>query len=113
MNWDFFFDNWGVKTFIAKDIAKRAYVPNAEQRQALNAAGFLPAPDSNLQQLISVNVLLEPGYRLGRGKLLPCTTVRESGTYARSRTGTRVDQKWLKLGDTLLLANIGRCVHAL
>lgn len=47
-NWDFFFDNWGVKTVTANDIAKLAYVPNAEQRQALNAAGFLPAPDSNL-----------------------------------------------------------------
>jgi len=113
MNWDFFFDNWGVKTVTANDIAKLAYVPNAEQRQALNAAGFLPAPDSNLPQLISVNVLLEPGIDSVMTSYYLARRSEKAGRAPEARLGRALTGKWLKPGDTLLLANIGRCVYAL
>lgn len=113
VEWNSFFDNWGIKTVGRNDVAKEAYVPNAGQRQAIESAGFLPAPDKDSSQLITMNVLLEPGQDSVMASYYLALRSGQARRRPEARMGRQLIRDWLQPGDSLLVGNIGPRVYAL
>lgn|GEM_PF-874161 len=113
VDWGIFFENWGIKTVTRNDSEKKAYVLNADQRQAVEAAGFLPAPDQNAPQLITLSVLLEPSRQSVVASYYLARRSKQAQRAAEARMGRQLIKEWLQPGDVLLVANIGSHLYAL
>jgi hypothetical protein len=113
VNWDKFFDNWGLKTVTPTDKSKRAYVPNGRQREAFNAAGFQPAPGGTEEQLLTLNVLMDPRVDVVTANYYLSIRAEDAQRQPEPRMGRHLISEWLHEGDRLLIGNIGTRLYAL
>jgi len=111
VNWTPLFDIYGIKKVTATDKSHQAYIPNEDQRRALDAAGILPStirptPSFSLTVLFDISRdRVDSGYY---------HSVR-SAVAARPpepRMGKELIRDWLSPGDELLIGNIGAQIFA-
>lgn len=114
VNWNVLFDNWGVKTVTRTDKKKSAYVLNAGQRKAVEAAGFSPAADGSEQdKLINVTVWADPSVGSVVASFYLAKRSEEAERIPEPRMGRQLISEWLQPGDNLVIGNIGSNVYAL
>jgi hypothetical protein len=107
------FDNYGVKVVTKTDQSKGAYVPNLEQRNAIQSAGILPAaarPAPNFK----IAVLADPN-GVTSVKASYYHSLRKTAAKKRApepRMGHELISSWLKAGDVVLIGNVGSALFA-
>lgn len=111
IKWNEIFDQYGVKTVTKTDKAKAAYVPNSAQRQAIEAAGIVPAitrpaPD------FSVTVLYDAHIDSVRASYYYSERVTSPGRSPEPRMGHGFISSWLNVNDQVVVGNIGSQVFA-
>lgn len=109
-NWESAFENYGVKTVTKTDKDKSAFVPTAEQKAALSAAGFEPGEGGENAARIVIEVLGDPSWdELD-------ISYYDSMRYGAGRTPeTRMGRDfihWAEVGDRIAIGNIGDQVYA-
>jgi 5-methylcytosine-specific restriction endonuclease McrA len=103
-DWDAIFDNYGLKMVTNTDKNHAAYVLNAGQRAAMEAAGRNPAD----RETFSAEVLFDP--RLSSLSISFYESVRAgSGRAPEVRMGQGLI-RWANVGDTVVIGNRGRDV---
>ena len=106
--WNEIFDNFGIKKVTKTDKARRAYLPNQEQRVAIEAAGIRPAPsDKRPAPSFEVIVLFDPATPSVSSSYYQAERSDEAGRNPEARMGHEIITSWLSLGDEVLIGNIG------
>lgn len=114
VDWNIVFDNWGIKTVTKTDKRKSAYVPNAGQRKAIEAAGYVAAPNSaESEELISMIVWLDPRVESVAASYYLANRSKQAKRKPEPRMGRQLISEWLKTGNNLLVGNIGSSLYAL
>lgn len=109
-DWQNAFDNFGLKTVTDTDKRKGAFVPNAEQKAAMSAAGIEPGEGGPNAERVTIEVLDDPVWdELD-------TSYYDSMRYGAGRTPeTRMGRDfihWAEVGDKVAIGNIGSQVYA-
>lgn len=114
VDWGMLFDNWGIKTVTKTDKVKSAYVPNAGQRKAVEAAGFPPAKNSSdPDKLITMTVWADPVVESVAASYYLAKRSKRAKRTPEPRMGRQLISEWLQPGDNLVIGNIGSTVYAL
>lgn len=106
-DWADLFENFGVKTASPTDKEKSAYVPTADQRAALAAAGIEPSFGEN-KAVHTIGVLFD----LSQGSMQVSYYNSEragSGRLPEARIGQGLP-RWINIGDQVVIGNIGNRV---
>lgn len=103
--WEKVFENFGTKVVTKTDKTKAAYVPTAEQRAAIAAAGISPStqrPAAEFRITLLNSLLKSVGASYYH-------SVRETdpGRAPEPRMGHAFISSWLEIGDRVTLGNIG------
>lgn len=111
MDWKNTFDNFGIKKVTATDKDKKAYVVNSAQRKAIEAAGISPA-HTRPGTVFDINILFD-----GSKQTIDCSYYySERSTEARrtpeARMGHGFISSWLRVGDLLVIGNVGSQLFA-
>ncbi|HQR03624.1 MAG: HNH endonuclease [Proteobacteria bacterium] len=109
--WEHVFDNFGIKQVTKTDKEKSAYVPNAQQRKAITAAGIKPASVRPGPEF-SLTILFEPTGKTIRSSYYHSER-KPSGRTPEPRMGHEIISSWLDKGDRVLIGNIGKQVFAI
>lgn len=109
-DWQSAFENVGIKTVTDTDKNKGAFVPNAEQKAAISAAGIEPGEGGPNAERIPIEVLGDPEWdELD-------TSYYDSMRYGAGRTPeTRMGRDfihWVSVGDEVAIGNIGPQIYA-
>lgn len=110
-NWGSIFDNWGVKTVTKTDKNKGAYVPNAQQVQAVDAAGIKPATTRPAPGF-PVTVLFDPAVASVESSYYHAERTTDPGRTPEPRMGHNIISTWLNEGDTVVIGNVGSQLFA-
>lgn len=108
--WSDIFDNFGIKVVSATDKSRSAYVLNAAQLGAVEAAGLAPAaarpaPGFKLNLLFDAMPQVEASFYMSN----------RSSAAAREpepRMGHAFISSWAEVGDEIVVGNIGRKLYA-
>lgn len=109
-NWASAFENFAIKTVTFTDKNKGAYVPTAQQRAVLSAAGYEPGQGGENAVLVTVEVLGDPQW-----------SELETSYYGSMRRGAGRSPEirmgrdfihWAEIGDSIGVGNIGDRVYA-
>ncbi|WP_346205600.1 HNH endonuclease [Aeromonas salmonicida] len=112
VNWGVIFDNFGIKKVTKTDKSKSAYVPNKEQRKAIEAAKISPAtirpaPEFNVTVLCNSNIdYVKASYYYSERLTDPSRS-------PEPRMGHEFISSWLNLDDWVVIGNIGQQLFAI
>lgn len=112
ITWKNIFDNYGIKKVTKTDKVKGAYVPNIEQRAAIEAAGITPglsrpAPTFNVVILFdSKTESVKSSYYYAERS----TNARRS---PEPRMGHEIISGWLNQADHVVIGNVGTQIFAI
>jgi predicted HNH restriction endonuclease len=108
-DWGTLFEHFGVKIVRPTDKAKSAYVLSTEQVEALTAAGLTPSR-------------VRPGVPFDVSLLFDTAASVQASYYHSQRSGSGRDpeprlgraiiSKWLEVGDTVIIGNVGSQLFA-
>lgn len=104
VDWADLFENYGVKTASLTDKEKSAYVPTADQRAALAAAGIEPSFGED-KAVHTIGVLFDPSQRSMQVSYYNSQRAG-SGRPPEARIGQGL-ARWINVGDQVVIGNIG------
>jgi len=112
-DWSSVLENFGVKTVTRTDKNKGAFVLSDDQKRAIGAAGYQPAlggnPVAAEDELITLNVLFDPTTTSLRVSYYD--SIREgAGRTPETRMGRGIIG-WSKVGDALVIGNVGSEIY--
>lgn len=114
VDWNVLFDNWGIKVVTRTDKKKSAYVLNASQRKAVEAAGFFPAADSSEpDKLVIMTVWADSSVDSVIASYYLAKRSKKAKRIPEPRMGRQLISEWLQPGDNLVIGNIGPDVYAI
>jgi hypothetical protein len=108
IEWKNVFDAYGVKRVTKTDKNKGAYVPNREQRIAIEAAGTTPKQGF----VFDVAVLFDSGVKSVKASYYYSERSAEANRTPEPRMGHEIISSWLNEGDHVLIGNLGSQVFA-
>lgn len=109
-DWKAAFDNFGVKTVTDTDKNKGAFVPSADQKAALSAAGVEPGDGGQNAVRIDIEVLSDPDWDNLDTSYYNSMRVGANRT-PEPRMG-RDFIHWAEIGEDIAIGNIGDQVYA-
>ncbi len=104
VDWTDLFENYGVKTASLTDKEKSAYVPTADQRAALAAAGIEPSFGED-KAVYTIEVLFDPSQHSMQVSYYNSERAG-SGRSPEARIGQGMP-RWINAGDQVVIGNIG------
>ena len=104
------FDKYGIKAVTKTDKEKGAFVPNAEQKAALNAAGFEPGQGGENATFLTVEVLGDPNQKSLETSYYSSMRLDPKRT-PEPRMG-RDFIHWVEIGEAIAIGNIGGKIYA-
>lgn len=110
INWHSIFDNHGVKRVTLTDKDKGSYVANAEQKNALAAAGLSPSAGGGTGVTYPIEILFDPHTAMIQASYYNAVRAG-SGRTPETRMGQGLTQ-WINVGDVIVIGNIGNRVLA-
>lgn len=108
-SWTELFDNHGVKTVSKTDKMRRAYVPTADQRLAMKAAGLEPSSGDH-KAIHVIGVLFDSSLR---SMQISYYNSERVGSHRNRTPETRIGQglpRWISAGDQIVIGNVGKRV---
>jgi hypothetical protein len=105
-NWNELFENYGVKVVTSTDKSKAAYVPVASQVKAIEAAGKLPSTTRPAEDF-QLTVLNDPGRAQVSASYYHALRQTDPSRTPEPRMGHAFISSWLKVGDRVVIGNIG------
>lgn len=112
VDWGKVFDNYGIKAVSNTDVSKGAYVPNGAQRDAILAAGKVPATVKPGPQF-SMTVLFDTQNQTVSASYYEALRSAKANRSPEPRMGGPFVSSWLAIGDQLLIGNIGSQLFAI
>ncbi|GJG98730.1 HNH endonuclease signature motif containing protein [Cupriavidus pauculus] len=106
MDWSKLFDNYGLKAVTKTDKDKAAYVPNAEQRTAIEAAGISPAA-TRPGPPFPIVVLFDHKVTSVTASYYYAVRATDPTRKPEPRMGQEIISSWLNIGDVVVIGNIG------
>lgn len=106
-DWADLFDNFGVKIVSPTDKVKSAFVPTADQRKAMKAAGLEPSVGDE-KAVHTIGVLFDPSVRSMKISYYNSERVG-SGRKPEARIGQGLP-RWTNVGDRIVIGNVGNRV---
>jgi hypothetical protein len=108
--WTKIFTAHGMKVVTKTDKKKSAYVPNAEQREALKLAGITPSPERPAKEF-PIKILNDPSTNSVGASFYH--SVREQERGVEPRMGHGFISSWLDEGDQVVIGVLGGELFAL
>ncbi len=105
-DWKNLFDNFGIKKVTKTDKSKRAYVPNAQQLAAIQAAGVTPSTHRPAPGR-PVTVLFDAGTKSVECSYYQSQRSEDADRNPEPRMGHSFISAWLEEGDTVIIGNVG------
>lgn len=109
--WKDVFDVFGTKRVTKTDKSKNAYVANKMQREAIKAAGIIPATTRPALEF-DVIVLFDPDVKVVKASYYHSTRSARAKRGPEARMGHGIISDWLNQGDRILIGNVGRQIFA-
>lgn len=111
MQWNEFFDSYGIKTVTKTDKTKSAYVTNFEQNAVIRAAGIKPST-ARPATPFSIFLLNEKAPSVQASYY---NSERSTAAHRppEPRIGREFISNWLEIGDQVLIGNVGTDLFAL
>lgn len=110
--WKDIFDNHGIKKVTKTDKAKSAYVPNVEQRAAIEAAGITPG-SSRPAPTFDVVVLFDSKTELVKASYYYSERSTDAKRSPEPRMGHEIISAWLNQADHVVIGNVGTQIFAI
>ena len=110
-DWRAIFDFYGVKKVTKTDKRKGAYVPNRQQRFAVEKAGIRPAKTRPAPEF-DVIVLSDAKMKVVKASYYYSERSEEANRSPEPRMGHEFVSSWLEEGDNVLIGNVGNQVFA-
>ena len=98
------FDRIAVKVVTATDVSRGAYVLSKDQVNVLAAAGRMPLHDDHF----TVKVAFDRQRISAQASYYESARGAEAGRRPEPRMGREVVTSWMRLGDAVAIANVGR-----
>ncbi len=108
-DWDQLFDHYGIKIVSKTDRTKGAYLPNATQRRALAAAGFMPSLEEP-HPVRTIEVLFDPEVATVEASYYHSKRSKRAKRQPEPRMGHSLISGWLQQGDRVVFGNVGSAV---
>lgn len=112
VDWKSIFDEYGTKTVTHTDKSKSAYVPNREQKGAVESSGHPPSQERPAEPF-TITVLSDPSRTSVQASYYYSVRSEEAGRDPEPRIGREFISSWLEEGDEVLIGRIGSEIYAL
>lgn len=108
IQWNGIFDTFGVKRVTKTDKSKSAYVPNIAQKSVMRSVGITPTNHPEFD----ITVLFDNQITSVKASYYESERSDEAARQPEPRIGLPFISKWLNVGDTVVIANIGSQLFA-
>ncbi|WP_269764888.1 HNH endonuclease signature motif containing protein [Burkholderia ubonensis] len=112
MDWDSIFDTYGTKTVTATDKKKKAYVPNKDQRAAIESSGIEPAKGRPAPEF-DVLVLFDTTVKSVKSSYYYAGRSAAADRPPEPRMGHEIISSWLNEGDEVVIGSVGTQLFAI
>lgn len=111
VDWKKAFDSFGIKKVTKTDKGKSAYVPNWQQRAAIEKAGITPAKTRPAPGF-DIIVLFETRKNIVQASYYYSERSDEANRLPEPRMGHEFISSWLEEGDNVLIGSVGNQIFA-